>query len=72
MIPFYLAAPLFPVYKNRMVVLKTFNGFLQCMENIKNTCDQVGIYLFKVHNENIRVICEFCSKLTLNTPKRRQ
>ena len=33
---------------------------------------QVGIYLLKVSNRNIRTWCEICSKLTLKTPKRRQ
>ena len=31
-----------------------------------------GIYLFKVINRNIRARCEICSKLTIETPKRRQ
>ena len=31
-----------------------------------------GIYLFKVKNRNARVRCEICSKLTINTPERRQ
>ena len=33
---------------------------------------QVGIYLLKISNRNIRTWCEICSKLTLKTPKRRQ
>ena len=32
----------------------------------------VGIYLFKVNNRNTRTRCEICSKLTINTPERRQ
>ena len=31
-----------------------------------------GIYLFKVNNRKTRTRCEICSKLTINTPKRRQ
>ena len=31
-----------------------------------------GICLFKVNNRNTRTSCEICSKLTINTPKRRQ
>ena len=31
-----------------------------------------GIYLFKVNNRNTRTRCEICSKLTINTPERRQ
>ena len=31
-----------------------------------------GNYLFKVNNENIRTIWRICSKLTVNTPERRQ
>ena len=31
-----------------------------------------GIYLFKVNNRNTRARCEICSKLTINTPERRQ
>ena len=31
-----------------------------------------GIYLFKVNNRNTRTGCEICSKLTINTPERRQ
>ena len=30
------------------------------------------IYLLKVHNRNTRTRCETCSKLTLETPERRQ
>ena len=29
-----------------------------------------GIYLFKVDNRSIRIICEICSNLTLKTPER--
>ena len=31
-----------------------------------------GIYLFKINNGNTRAMCEICSKLTINTPERRQ
>ena len=31
-----------------------------------------GIYLFKVNSRNTRKRCEICSKLTINTPERRQ
>ena len=31
-----------------------------------------GIYLFKVNNRNTRTRCEIYSKLTINTPERRQ
>ena len=31
-----------------------------------------GIYLFKVNNENARIVCEICSELTINTTERRQ
>ena len=31
-----------------------------------------GIYLLKVNNRNTRTRCEICSKLTINTPERRQ
>ena len=31
-----------------------------------------GIFLFKVNNRNTRTRCEICSKLTINTPERRQ
>ena len=31
-----------------------------------------GIYLFKVNNENTRILCEICSELTIKTPERRQ
>ena len=30
-----------------------------------------GIYLLKVNNRNTRTRCEICSKLTINTPERR-
>ena len=30
-----------------------------------------GIYLFRFKNENIRTICEICSKLTIKTLERR-
>ena len=29
----------------------------------------VGIYLFKVNNENTGTMCEICSKLTIKTPE---
>ena len=32
----------------------------------------VGICLLKVNNRSIRRRCEICSKLTIQTPKRRQ
>ena len=32
----------------------------------------VALYLFKVKNRNTTVLCEFCSKLTVQTPARRQ
>ena len=31
-----------------------------------------GICLLKVNNRNTRTRCEICSKLTINTPERRQ
>ena len=31
-----------------------------------------GIYLLKVNNRNSRTKCEICSKLTIETPERRQ
>ena len=31
-----------------------------------------SIYLFKVNNRNTRKRCEFCLKLTIKTPERRQ
>ena len=34
--------------------------------------NSAGIYLFKVNNRNTRTRCEICSKLTINTPERRQ
>ena len=36
------------------------------------SCYPAGIYLFKVNNRNTRTRCEICSKLTINTPERRQ
>ena len=33
---------------------------------------QVGNYFFKVNSRNTRTRCEICSKLTINTPERRQ
>ena len=32
----------------------------------------VGIFMFKVNNRNTRTRCEICSKLTIETPERRQ
>ena len=32
----------------------------------------VGIYLFKVNDENIRTMCDICSKLTIKTPEQSQ
>ena len=34
--------------------------------------NQVVIYLLKVNNRNTRTRCEKCSKLTIQTPERRQ
>ena len=31
-----------------------------------------GSYMFKANNRNTRTKCEICSKLTINTPERRQ
>ena len=38
-----------------------------CVRN--NKCFPVGIYLFKVNNENIKIMCEICSKLTIKIPE---
>ena len=37
-----------------------------------NSSWPAGIYLLKVNNRNTRTRCEICSKLTINTPERRQ
>ena len=42
---------------------KTFQGTIHIPANIN---------LFKVNNRNARKWCEICSKLTINTPERRQ
>ena len=36
-----------------------------------STTIEVGIYLLKVNNRNIRTRCKICSKLTIKTPKPR-
>ena len=41
-------------------------------KGIRNASYPAGIYLFKVNNRNTRTRCEICSKLTINTPERRQ
>ena len=34
--------------------------------------DPTGTYLFKVNNENTRILCAICSQFAINTPKRRR
>ena len=46
------------------------NIYIRYKSNIGMT--PAGIYLFKVNNRNTRTRCEICSKLTINTPERRQ
>ena len=58
-------------------LLKEWQYFCSCL--IKGTLlatklksYPAGIYLFKVNNRNTRTRYEICSKLTINTPERRQ
>ena len=43
--------------------------------NVNNSCSYKSshspttMYLFKVHNENTRIMCEICSKLKIQTPE---
>ena len=39
------------------------------LPNFQN--EQIGIQLFKVNNENRRIMCKICPKLTMQAPKRR-
>ena len=34
--------------------------------------DPTGTYLFKVNNENTRILCAICSQFAINTPERRR
>ena len=34
--------------------------------------DATGTYLFKVNNENTRILCAICSQFAINTPERRR
>ena len=34
----------------------------------KNIQLKAGVYLFKVNNENTKIMCKICSKLTIKTP----
>ena len=34
--------------------------------------DPTGTYLFKVNNENTRILCGICSQFAINTPERRR
>ena len=38
----------------------------------KKHSSTAGVYLLKVNDRNTRTRCEICSKLTINTPERRQ
>ena len=49
------------------LITSSINEVSICVENCP-----AGIYLFKVNNRNTRTRCEICSKLTINTPERRQ
>ena len=53
--------------------LKIGQSLITCLEwkGLQQT-NPAGIYLFKVNNRNTRTRCEICSKLTINTPERRQ
>ena len=39
---------------------------------LKNSSNSVGIYVLKVGNRSTETRCEICSKLTVQTPERRQ
>ena len=38
--------------------------------SVQGSSTPAGIYLFKVSNENSRIICEICPKLTTKTSNR--
>ena len=46
--------------------------FLYCILHIAESQFPMSIYLFKVNNQNTRVIYEICSELTRKTPERHQ
>ena len=48
----------------------SFTFTLRFLYELKH--NPAGIYLLKVNNRNTRARCEICSKLTINTPERRQ
>ena len=41
-------------------------------EKLKRVKIRADIYLLKVNNQNSKIICEICSKLTMNTYERPQ
>ena len=55
---------------------KLFFWISHCVDLFNNSTKYdkypAGNYMFKVNNKNTRIGCEICSKLTLNTPERRQ
>ena len=56
---------------------KVLHFFQKCVTKnvriaVRPSTYPAGIYLFKVNNRNTRTKCEICSKLTINTPERRQ
>ena len=62
--------------KEILIKKRTINFVLHCFKSNASTATPdefpAGIYLFKVNNRNTRTRCEICSKLTINTPERRQ
>ena len=48
------------------------NGACKICGRQKKNYIPAGIYLLKVNNRNTRTRCEICSKLTIETPERRQ
>ena len=58
----------------KCLVLKKVKGPVKNKQKYNKAMQEypAGIYLFKVNNRNTRTRCEICSKLTINTPERRQ
>ena len=53
-------------------MMTSIKNFCPIKIKFKITSFWPGIYLFKANNRNTKTKCEICSKLTINTPERRQ
>ena len=71
--PYFLSGKVYlNVTSNNSENSKIFWNFLSKGNCIVLIWDVPSIYLIKFNNGNTRAMCKICSKLTIETPKRRQ